>query len=172
MPRRTIRRAIPADAAVVAGIHVRGWQWGYRGILPAEFLATLSVVEREAMWRKQLDATSRRRTWLAEEEGRALGFVGCGPARDPGISATTGEIYAIYLEELASGTGVGHLLMSHALDDLRAEPFESAVLWVLEKNVRSRRFYEIGGWREDGAIKTTDAPEGARREVRYARRLG
>jgi ribosomal protein S18 acetylase RimI-like enzyme len=172
MPGRTIRRATPADAAVVAGIHVRGWQWGYRGILPEAFLSTLSVDEREAMWRKQLDPSHRPRTWLAEEDDRALGFVGCGPARDTDLPARTGEVYAIYREELVSGAGVGRMLMSHALDDLRADSFESAVLWVLEKNVRSRRFYEIGGWCEDGAVKTTDAPEGARREVRYARGLG
>ena len=171
MPGRTIRRATLADAAVVAGIHVRGWQWGYRGILPEEFLAALSVDEREAMWRRQLAPSCRPRTWLAEEDDRALGFVGCGPARDTDLPARTGEVYAIYLEELASGAGVGRMLMSHALDDLRAEPFESAVLWVLEENVRSRRFYVVGGWREDGAIKATNAAEGVRREVRYARRL-
>jgi L-amino acid N-acyltransferase YncA len=168
----TIRRATPADAAIVAGIHVRGWQWGYRGILPAELLASLSVTEREAMWRKQLDPAYRPRTWLAEEDGRALGFIGCGPARDRDLPATVGEVYAIYREEFASGMGVGQRLMAHAMEDLRAERFESAVLWVLERNARSRRFYEIGGWREDGGSKTSEALEGPRAEVRYARTLG
>src|SRR5436309_2361755 len=37
-PRITIRAAVAADAAAVAELHVRGWQWAYRDLLPAEYL--------------------------------------------------------------------------------------------------------------------------------------
>jgi GNAT superfamily N-acetyltransferase len=168
---RSIRRAVPADASVVAGIQVRGWQWGYRGILPDEFLASLSVAERTAKWAAQLDPAYRPRTWLAQADGAPGAFVTCGPARDDDVSPTTGEVYALYQEERASGSGVARLLMAHALDDLRTEGFESAVLWVLERNPRARRFYEKGGWRQDGTTRIAQGRDGDRPEVRYHRLL-
>ena len=42
--------------------------------------------------------------------------------------------------------------MASGLDDLR-ERFREAVLWVLDDNLRARRFYEKHGWRLDGASK-------------------
>jgi len=171
MGQRTIRRAKPGDAAIVAGIHVRGWQWGYRGILSEEFLASLSIAERERKWREQLAPDYKPRTWLVEEDARPLAFLTCGPARDDDVSEATGEVYALYQEEFASGTGVARLLMAHALEDLRAEGARVAILWVLDRNLTARRFYEIAGWREDGTTKTSQAREGVRCEVRYARSL-
>lgn len=32
--------------------------------------------------------------------------------------------------------------------------FRTAVLWVLESNERARRFYEVAGWKRDGAVST------------------
>jgi hypothetical protein len=34
----TIRRELPDDAERIAGVHVRAWQAGYAGIIPAEVL--------------------------------------------------------------------------------------------------------------------------------------
>lgn len=36
----------------------------------------------------------------------------------------------------------------------RALGYERATLWVLETNERTRRFYEIAGWKPDGATST------------------
>ena len=44
----TIREAAASDARDIAGIHVRGWQWAYRRLLPDAFLAGLSVDLRAA----------------------------------------------------------------------------------------------------------------------------
>jgi hypothetical protein len=55
-----IRRAIATDAATIAGIHVRAWQWAYRGLIPDAFLDSLSVEARETSWRRQLERTATR----------------------------------------------------------------------------------------------------------------
>jgi GNAT superfamily N-acetyltransferase len=162
-----IRRAALADAATIAGIHVRGWQWAYRGLIPDAFLDSLSIEERERRWREQLDSDHPRRTWLAESDGRALGFVTCGPASDDALPAGTGEVFAIYQEARAAGKGVGRALFSHAMGDLRAQGFNMAVLWVLESNHRARRFYEIAGWNPDGARKKDHRADHVRHEIRY-----
>jgi hypothetical protein len=41
----SIREATPADGDAVAAVNVASWQQGYRGLLPEEMLAGLSVAE-------------------------------------------------------------------------------------------------------------------------------
>jgi GNAT superfamily N-acetyltransferase len=173
MAKLTIQQATVDDAATIARLHVRGWQWGYRGILPKDFLASLSAEAREPKWRAQLEQASPACTWIAIEDDVPVAFVTYGPARDSDLSPSTGsaEIYAIYEEEAVAGTGIGRALMAHAMKELRSRGYELAVLWVLEANSRARRFYEIGGWERDGGARVEPAPEGERREVRYRKLL-
>ena len=153
-----IREAVPSDASDIASVHVRSWQAAYRGQLPDEFLDGLSVGEREAMWRSGLsDPGPWRGCFVAEDAGgRTVGFVAFGPARDEHgpLPADTGEVYAIYVAPDAFGTGVGRELFARAGDALRERGFRTAVLWVLESNEQARRFYEVAGWKPDGAVTT------------------
>ena len=170
MSERRIRKATPEDAAAIAGIHARGWQWGYRGLLPAEFLATLTAAEGVTRWSERL-ADPSRRTWLVEDASGAVAFLACGPSREEDVPAGSGEVYALYEEEFAAGTGAARALMTHAVDALRIGGAQLAVLWVLAENTRARRFYEAAGWRADGKTKTVEHRAGLLREVRYGRSI-
>ena len=153
-----LRLATEADAPAIAVVHVDGWRWGYRGVLPSELLDGLSVSSREGMWRSVLaqQASGEKRVWVAERDERLVGFIATGPA---GEAAATREgervakVFALYQAEATAGTGVGWQLVAHALDDLRSRGFDAVVLWVLDRNARARRFYEQVGFRADGAIK-------------------
>jgi ribosomal protein S18 acetylase RimI-like enzyme len=57
--------------------------------------------------------------------------------------------------------------MRETLARLRSHGFEEAVLWVLEDNPRTRRFYEQAGWRLDGGSKEETWLDLDVREVRY-----
>ena len=57
----SVRAATPADAAAIAGVHVRSWQAAYRGIVPDEVLDGLSLPDREQRWRSILRAQRRAR---------------------------------------------------------------------------------------------------------------
>lgn len=50
-----IRSATFEDCRAVAEVHVESWQNAYRGTLPEEYLASLSVAERETMWRQMVE---------------------------------------------------------------------------------------------------------------------
>jgi GNAT superfamily N-acetyltransferase len=163
-----IRRAVEADAAAVAALHVRAWQWAYRGLLPDVYLDGLreQVPQRENMWRRQLQGVPPDRpVWVAERGGEVIGFCNTSPARDD--EEATAEVQALYLAPEVVGTGVGAALMRRALADLRERGYQAVVLWVLDTNSRARRFYEKGGWQADGAEKTETIWEVPVREVRY-----
>ena len=45
-----IREASPTDATAIARVHVDSWRTTYAGIVPADYLANLSYVQREQFW--------------------------------------------------------------------------------------------------------------------------
>ncbi len=95
-----------------------------------------------------------------------LGFSSLGTAR-PGDDPQLGELFTIYVDPDDWGSGIGRALMTATLDRLRDEGFVEAVLWVLEDNPRTRRFYERAGWSADGATVEQDWLGSSVREVRY-----
>src|SRR5438093_12840214 len=94
-----IRPAEGADAGGIATVHMRSWQTAYRGILPDDFLDTLSIPQREERVREAL-ATKRsgRRFWVVESEAGLLGFSEAGPSREDGAPDWAAEVYTLYLD--------------------------------------------------------------------------
>ncbi len=162
-----IREAEPKDAEAIAGVHVRSWQAAYRGQLTDDYLDGLSVQERVEQHRGALASPGERRTWVAEEGGRVVGFAVTGPSQDADADERTGELYAIYLEPDRFGSGIGKTLSDHAVADLRERGFRTATLWVLETNDGARRFYEREGWAADGLATSERVDCEMRPTLRY-----
>jgi GNAT superfamily N-acetyltransferase len=150
-----IRRASVSDAAEIAAVHVRTWQAAYAHVFGVERLAHLDVDRRVAGWTRELSAGEP--IFVADEEGRVVGFVSVGAC----------ELYAIYALPEAWGNGAGPALMRAAVGQLREDGCGEAVLWVLEDNPRARRFYEREGWEADGGRKEDDFLGVSVAEVRY-----
>jgi GNAT superfamily N-acetyltransferase len=93
--------------------------------------------------------------------------VNAGPSRDGDAAAGTGEVYAIYVDPSAVGTGIGQALLARAVSGMRERGYTAATLWVLDGNTRARRFYEAAGWRPDGAPQEGERGGAAQQEVRY-----
>jgi ribosomal protein S18 acetylase RimI-like enzyme len=136
----TIRQASPEYALRIATIHVEAWQAAYRGIVPDEYLRSLSVERRYAGWRQILEAAEES-IWVAEDGEMALGWISASRSRDVDAAQTTGEIWAIYVDPICWGKGVGRALFAAAEQELRKRGFTDATLWVLKDNERAVRFY-------------------------------
>ncbi|HWM56385.1 MAG TPA: GNAT family N-acetyltransferase [Pseudonocardia sp.] len=165
-----LREATPADALDIAAVHVESWQVGYRGLIPDDVLAGLSVESREQWWRQTLSVPGLRGTLVAVQDTAVLGFVSVGADHEG--DPTCGELYAIYLRPTSWRRGVGSALHAAALARLRALGFDRASLWMLAGNERALRFYRRLGWAEDGRRKVVDGPGGVRMDHRgLGRRL-
>ena len=150
-----VRTARPEDARPVAEVHVASWRHAYRGLLADEYLERLSVEDREAMWLGAFsDPGLKSGAFIAEVDGRIVGFASFGPSRDEDVPERTGEVPAIYVDPSMLGTGVGRELFGAATLALRDAGFARATLWVLEVNTLGRRFYEKAGWAWDGSVGT------------------
>lgn len=153
-------------------VHVRSWQAAYRGLLPQDYLDGLDPSQRAAGWQRLFAAGLRNRqaVLVVDIGAQLVGFANVGPSRDEAANGD-GELRAIYLLPEQWGQGLGARLMVASLGALAGFGFTKAMLWVLDTNVRARRFYESGGWTLDGATKHDHSFGFAMAEVRYRRRL-
>jgi GNAT superfamily N-acetyltransferase len=116
-----IRRATPEDADAIGGLFVRARdEMRYLPRIPDEDRLILGrwIVERHE-------------TWLAEADGRILGFAQIGP----------GTLENLYVDPVAQRRGVGTAL----LDYVKERCPDGFTFWVFQKNDGARRFYERHG---------------------------
>ncbi len=146
-----IRRAGPTDAEAIGLLVVRAWREGYKDLMPADFLATMSANERAATMLR-LMAQDDRTLCVASDETGLVGMVIFGPSRE---EEGSGEVVALNVDPRAWRRGVGSSLLRHSSDALRRDHPE-ALLWALVGNERARSFYEAHGWSRDGTRKTEE----------------
>lgn len=143
------RPAREADAQALAEVHVRSWQAAYRELLPADFLATLSISDRAERWRGRLrEEQPPQGTTVAELGGELVGFASIGRSRDDDLADWL-ELNTIYLLPSMWGTGIAGRLLEVAL--VGDWPY---FLWVFVDNERAQAFYRKVGFVPDGATKT------------------
>jgi len=163
--------AAPEDARAVAEIHVDTWRVAYASIVPADYLASLSVERREAMWRECI-ATGVPELLVVKEAGVVQGWLSFGQRRDEGSSKAEGEVWAIYVTPSAWSTGAGRLLWLRARELMLAQGFESCSLWVFPQNHRAIKFYHSAGFAHDGSASKSFEISGTQlEEVRLVSRL-
>jgi len=151
-PEVRIRRAEPTDARIIAEINHASWESAYRGLMPDGLIDSVGIDAREERQRVHLSvpaAESPRSSWIADVEGRAVGYTSLGPQRDEGAQEGVGEVYSIYLLPIAVGKGIGRELLAHAMGVLRDADFREAVVWFHTGNHRARRFYAAAGFDAD-----------------------
>lgn len=148
-----IRKATPADAPMLARVHVDTWRATYKGIIADSYLARLDYRTGEERWRVSLtespdsEASRGRIILVAEHEASGVvGFAAGGPNRDKDTDCD-GELYAIYVLPEHQRRGVGRMLVAAMAKSLLEAGLHSMVVWVLTANP-SRRFYENLGARE------------------------
>ena len=140
--------------------------------MPAAFLAALDESSDAARFLKWLGADGMD-GFVAEQDGRVVGFTLLRSARDEDCPPDVGEIPTFYVAPDFWRQGVGRALCTMTLDCARDRAMSAVCLWVIDGNDRARRFYEAVGFNADGREKVDTELVGAPlREVRYRHELG
>ena len=139
-----MREADERDSLAVAEVAVETWRATYGGIVPDDFLAGLSVEQRDERQRQEWTRPGLF-VLVAEDEREGLvGFVVAGPERQ-GHPNYRGELHALYVLPAFQRYGLGRDFVSAAATRLLADGQRSLLTWVLEKSP-ARPFYEaLGG---------------------------
>lgn len=132
-----IRAACKNDIEGIAKVHVDSWQETYKGIIPDQFLESLTYESREKGW-EELIADPRQEILVVENNaGEIVGFVSGVMQEDK----RTGELKAIYLLKEEHGKGIGRQLVRMLFSRLKAKGCETIFVEVLAQN-DACRFYE------------------------------
>jgi GNAT superfamily N-acetyltransferase len=132
-----IRRATPADADAVGRVFVRA----------RDEMTYLPPIVDDHRPRLGGWIVERHEIWVAEKDGRIVGFAGLHP----------GLLEHLYVDPEEQNRGIGTELLEH-VKGLQPKGFE---LWVFQKNEAARRFYERHGAR---LVRLTDGAENMERE--------
>ena len=171
MSRYPIRHASLKDAKAVAEIHVAAWQAAFKGLVPDEQLAAMSVDKRQAFWREAI-TLAEPQVIVATDAERVVGFVAFDRSRDKGTPPTTGEIWAIAADPALWSTGVGLALWDAARDALLEEGCTKVTAWLPLRNERALRFHELAGFkREMSSAKTVEMGGVKVEEIRLQRKI-
>ena len=143
----TIRPATLEDAPGIAEVHSASWRATYRGIAPQRHLDRMDPEKTVERWRRHAQGgMPDPRLLVADAGGRIVGFQAYGPAREPNFGYS-GELYAAYFLPEAMGKGLGSAMVAHFAEGLARHGIDDMIVWVMEANARSCRFYEavLGG---------------------------
>lgn len=148
----TIRYANISDAKTLAEIHSRSWKVAYKGIVPDEVLENITVEKREKYFEKAL-INGWEEDAIIYKDNKAVGLICIGKSRDADKTDSCGEVWGIYLLPEYWNKGIGSELFNWGLNELKRKKYNEVTLWVLEKNINARKFYEKVGFKHDGTVK-------------------
>ena len=149
---------VPVDethADELASLHVKAWKKAYTGIVPKEYLDSLSIKNRkERLLQAVKDNTEK--TYVGIKDKSVTGFITFGKYRNADADDQTGEICGIYLGPEHWRKGIGTELALWGLDNLKESGFTTVKIWAFEDNKRGAEFYKSLGFVPDGTVKTSE----------------
>lgn len=149
----TIRTAQSADVGEIAAIYLASVRRAYKQIATEDYLDSLCLERCVEQWERNV-ADESISILLAIRNGSVQGLAATGASRDEDVDPkVTGEIQSIYVAPDAWRKGIGTKLCEAAIEKLTGEGFETITLWVLERNLRARVFYERAAFQLDGRKK-------------------
>lgn len=147
-----IRQATMDDAKAIGLIGVISWKSAYRGIVPDEYLDSLTVEKRERYIAASLANTSRRFI-IAEADGEPVGMACFYPLCNGKANKELWELEAIYVLPQYWNKGIGRILINHVFQYIGEHNALVCILWVLNDNHRAKGFYEHIGLTNTGIEK-------------------
>jgi ribosomal protein S18 acetylase RimI-like enzyme len=177
-----VRPAQVEDAQGVAVVHVETWRAAYQGLISQKVLDALRVDQREDRWSSWIVSSlsghptegvngPSHTMLIAEVDGRVAGWASFGAGRDDGTTGL-GELAGLYVHPEYWSQKIGHALIERVEQEMLAQGWEQAYLWVLSGNDRAIRFYNGHSWSSDGKEKTANAGGASQlRELRHLRHL-
>ena len=155
-----IRPAKQSDAQALGSVYCRGWQEGYKGLMPQFFLDALTPENCAP----KPDHIAPKRRFVAEVDGEAVGTATFGAGRE---DASMLEIQSLYVLPLHWGTGQGSALFRAVCEKAKELGYPGLYVWTLEGNARAKAFYEHMGMTATGESREFEIAGSYLPEIKY-----
>ena len=160
-----VRPAVLGDAEAIAKIYVRAWRFAYKGIVPQEYLDSLS----EDKYLKRIKDKEGPDEFVFELDGNVVGLARLIDCRDK-CAEGCAEVQTIYFLPEHTSKGYGQHLLNSLKEIAFSKGYRDMIIWVLTENARARRAYEKAGFSRDKSRLITIAGKDLK-ESRYTIRL-
>jgi len=155
----TIRPAHPRDTAALARLKLATFRETFIDDFAIPYPPEELKLFEEASYAPAVVAAelgdASRATWIAEEDGRMLGYAQTGPCKlpHPDVRRDAGELYQLYILREAKGRGLGRALLGLTLQHLAARHPGPVWLGVWSGNRAAQRFYAGHGFFKAGEYR-------------------
>lgn len=132
-----LREAVAPDIERVSKLYLANWQSTYRGLLPDEYLDSLTLDGILKTWSDYLN-NPENRIYTAFERNDFLGFAAC--ERDEELSECL-YLHSLHVAQAARGRGVGSALISRVWERALELNCSELSICVVRGNENARRLY-------------------------------
>lgn len=153
------------DRYAISHVYEASWKSAYKDIVPQAYLDSIP----EGHWVTVLDDPAWHTLIMLDGE-KVVGTSSYCSSRFLDMNGW-GEIISVYLLPDYCGKGYGKQLLQSAIDGLVQMGYEDIFLWVLEDNIRARRFYQSYGFEHSHVFLDYDIGGKKLREVQYVYRI-
>ena len=149
-----IRRAGPEDAEALAEVGRDTFVETFGHLYPPEDLADFLAKSYTPRAFSRYLQGAPHGLWIAEQEGRGVGYVQAGPCTlpHPEVTPVCAEVKRLYVRKDAHGLGLGTVLLTTALDWL-SRPGRRLWIGVWAENHGAQRLYARHGFERVGAYQ-------------------
>ena len=147
----TIRRATASDAAALAVLGAETFAETFGHLYPPKDLASFLDAAHAPAHYAGMAADPAFALWIAESDGRAVGYAEAGRCLIPHAEVTPdcGELQRLYVRRDAQGGGLGVRLLETALDWLE-RPGRRLWIGCWSENYGAQRLYARYGFSKVG----------------------
>jgi ribosomal protein S18 acetylase RimI-like enzyme len=165
-----IRYANKDDAQAFGLIYSQSYQAAFRGIIPDKILNDVFSPEKRSEGLLRELSTGSHISAILFKDDIAAGILTYGSSKDIDLNNSYIEILRIYIQPSYWGQNLGAELMAWGLDKLQQQGCAKVTLWVIEENMRARKFYEKLGFVQDGVTRTINVGKDIK-DLRYIKSL-
>ena len=148
----------------ISNIYESSWKYAYKDIIPQDYLDSIPI----GRWANSINKIGMNNL-VVIENGLIIGTASFCKSRWEQYS-NYGEIVSIYFLPAYMGKGYGKHLLKKCVEELNGLGYNNILLWVLENNQRSRRFYEKNGFTCSGDFLNDNIGGKELREIMYSYR--
>lgn len=163
---RLIRYANLEESDALGKIHSESSQAAFKDIIPEHILNDVFSIERRTKRFTSGLSEGFPKTAIVFDGNEPAGLLSFGECRYGNNDKSWIEIWRVYIIPKFWGSGVAKELMEWGINEILKEDFTNIELWVLEKNISARKFYEKMGFKHDNTFQIMNMDKELK-ELRY-----
>lgn len=134
-----VKKAELKDVFDISKLHAICWKDAYKNIIPDSYLKRIYLDDWCTEFEEGINNKTRE-AHIAYIDNKPIAVISHGKSRCS--MEGYGEIISLYVHPIYQGSGIGTLLLEHAVKYMKDLGYTNICLCVFEKNEKAKEFYQ------------------------------